>query len=510
MPKMSSTQFNRDLRALLEKIKTTAVPLPEDGRAERMSRAREDFFFFAQTYLPHYFECEPADFHREMIRLFLEPREVARPIVIAAPRGFAKSTVASFAFPLWLAVTERARFIVIVSANDDLSESLTSDIRTDLQNNDRIIADYGELYRDGEKGDFSVGQTRILSRTWRKGARGFRKNSARPDVIILDDLEKDEEAKNPQTVGKILDAITKNFYPALKAKNGKLIYVGTVLRKNSVVGKILAQDEEPYSNWSVRHYRAIETNDSGVEVSLWPAAWPLSNLHELRRQIGTRAFMAEFQNSPVDDGDSVFRESYFRFVNLADIPLSNCTGAIFVDPAAGEQSHNDYKAITAVALDREKMNYYVLYAWLRRASISDMLHATFRIYRMFPGLFKTVGVESNGFQMLLRERYEELAHEYGFYLPIEMVNHSTNKLNRIERRSVLFENGHVIFPLADGGDVKLLIEQFIEFPRGRHDDGPDSFDSAVTLLEKAAMGSIGGIYAGVARSAKRLFRGWRD
>jgi len=73
-------------------------PLDETTKSQRLKAAREDYFYFFKTYLPHYAEQNFADFHREMIAMLEERKRVPTPICIAAPRGFAKSTHISFGY----------------------------------------------------------------------------------------------------------------------------------------------------------------------------------------------------------------------------------------------------------------------------------------------------------------------------------------------------------------------------------------------------------------------------
>ncbi|RMF76376.1 MAG: hypothetical protein D6744_12395, partial [Planctomycetota bacterium] len=99
---------------------------------------------WARRFLPHYFDNEPAEFHRELMASLVEPRR--RLIALVAPRGHAKSTCAALAYPLWCACTGHRRNVVIITHEASLARQFVQDIRTELETNERILAEYGALF----------------------------------------------------------------------------------------------------------------------------------------------------------------------------------------------------------------------------------------------------------------------------------------------------------------------------------------------------------------------------
>lgn len=482
----------RDFRAvkaqLLEKLAREVTPLPVEQKHERVERSKKSFTYFAETYFPHYCEQEFAPFHLEMIAAMEERPWLVTPIVRAAPRGFGKSVVVSFLYVIWSVIRRSRKFIVIVSANDDLATDLVSFIRVEFEANQRLIQDYGEMMSGpASDDDFIANGVRVFSRGRKQMQRGFRNREARPDLVILDDIEKDDEASSPVIVGKTLDTIRKGIYPSL-APHSTLMIVGTIIKKRSVLGKLLLTNEEPFSGWNRIVYRSITG-----EASLWESRWPYRGLLDIRHTIGSVPFESEYQNNPIDDQDALFREEWIRRYDATELNARQLTGAMFIDPSAQGQTKHDYKAIIALVRDRAEMLNFVRYAWIKKASIDAMLHATFRIYGQYRNEIKVVGVEANGFQSLLLRDYERLAKEYGYYLPIRQVTNTMAKTDRIERLSPPVEHGKILFrrqdaanSLGSGDDTELLVEQLLYFPAANvHDDGPDALEGAYRLLDNA-------------------------
>ncbi|MBL8881075.1 MAG: hypothetical protein JNG88_18320, partial [Phycisphaerales bacterium] len=104
---------------------------------------RTSLLAWAREFLPHFFTEEPASFHAEFATALEndEKRLIAR----VAPRGHAKSTLASLAFPLWCLFEQRRRNIVIISHESSLAVQFVRDIREEIESNDLLRAAYGDL-----------------------------------------------------------------------------------------------------------------------------------------------------------------------------------------------------------------------------------------------------------------------------------------------------------------------------------------------------------------------------
>lgn len=505
--KMTRSQFRKEKEEILELFESDLTALPAEGKAERKREAQKDFFRFMEIYLPHYAENAPADFHREIIAEIEKPTKVVHPLVIAAPRGFAKSAVISFAYVIWNILFKRKNFIVIISATDDLAEDMVEFAKLEFENNPIITADFGHLLQGfGEKKDFVANGVRVMSRGRKQMVRGFRYKQHRPDLIILDDIEKDDEARSPDVVKKTLDTIKDGVYPSL-APGGKLVIIGTILQKRSVMGTLIRGTEEPYDKWRRKLYRAITVNEKGKEASLWQSRWPLHALKATRENIGAVSFNREYQNNPGDDETALFKEEWIkRFVKM-----HGCTrGAMFIDPSVDGRKTSDFKAIITVFLNPDKMDYYVMHAWVKRATIEAMIAAAYRIYTRFEDIVTLVGLESNGFQKVLVNEFRREEKEQGFALPIRQVVHRTSKIGRLERISPLVERGQIHFSKSDdAGDMNLLIEQLLYFPSTVvNDDAPDALAGAIELLgsgsREAKLTSSG------RRNSSSILRGYKS
>lgn len=492
---VTKTQFRRSIPSVLESLRSDVKPAGLKDRGKRRARVKESFWFFFGHYLPHYGEAAAPEFHREIIEM-LEGGQ--RFTAIAAPRGFAKSTLVSFAYVIWQVLTEQSKFIVLVSATDDLAANLAEFIRLEFLENRRILEDYGPLLiNTGEAGDFTAGKTRILARGRKQAVRGFRNRQHRPDLIILDDIEKDEEASSPKVVKGILNVILSGLVPSLDPKTGRLVMIGTLLRARSAAGTIIKSDEEPYTLWARKVYKALEVDTQGQEYSLWEERFPLGLLQELRENIGSGAFNREYQNMPADDDTALFKASWFIEARTAEMPSAygrageayrsydpNSPIAVFIDPSVDGIKKSDYKA--ALFVSKTEAGFAIEKALLVQGSDREFFGKFWDAAAEYKPRIVAAACEANGFQVYFLRELMASGEARGITLPVSAIKNTLSKEMRIARLAAYFETGKLFFAPGTKSTKwgRLLMEQLEYFPTASiHDDGPDALEGALRLLE---------------------------
>ncbi len=474
--------YRKKIEQILLRLQTEVLPFStnEEEKKNRINKAKSDFFYFFETYLIHYKENSFSTFHYELFEMINTVSSPPHIVAIAAPRGFAKSTITSFAYVIWCVIFRKRNFIVIFSATDDLASDIVNFIRLELLYNKRIQQDFGRLLNGRlRENDFFANGVRVFSRSVKQMARGFKFRQFRPDLIILDDIETDEGAKTQKTTKELIGKILRGIYPAM-APEGTLVIIGTILKRRSALGEILlnTDPEKPWANWQKKIYRALDINKKGKYVSLWEERFPVKKLLAIKETIGTIEFEREFNNKPEEE-TSIFSESWFKFYETLPNDLITAT---FVDPSV--EATGDYKAIITIGLEKSTMRYFIIEVWLKKTSIKSMLSKVFDTYLKYRP--SVVGFEANGFQKILAMEFESLCKEAGIRPPLRLITHITGKKERIIRLSPLFERGCIILkhPKETKDDTQTLIEQLIFFPDSDvNDDGPDALEGAISLLE---------------------------
>jgi len=484
--KMSKAEFRDKYARVLMSLDQEAAPFVVNtvaAQKERRRRSLEDPFYFFRTYLPHYFSQDFAGFHYELVELLdrrPEKDQVLVPVVCAAPREFAKTTITSFGYVLHQICLKQRHFIIIGSDTEDLASDLTGYLYLELLYNERIKADFGELVRPNWAVDdfVTLNDVRLKARGQGQRLRGLKHKQWRPDLVVLDDLENDQSVRSPSRVRATLEWINNTVYSAIDA-TGSLLWIGTILKKRSALDMAIRGEEEPWMHWTRRIWRALLEDGS----SLWAARHPVEKLQAQKKLMGSLAFNREKMNDPRDE-EGVFREEWIRYFRKEDLPEGLLVTGAF-DPSLETGHSADYKSIVTLGLDWQKMVVYVLDAFIRRVSIDAAMAAAYARHNIFG--YVLFGLETNLFQKLLVREFNREAQKRKQYLPIREIDNRVAKESRIARLSVLVENGRLRFQKGQG-DQDLLVEQLLYFPsKTVHDDGPDALEMAERLLQQVML-----------------------
>lgn len=485
----------------------------------RVEQCEHDFQKFCYAYFPQYFYDEPSVMHTELFAQLQEAIDNNRPddVVDAAPRGFAKSTIVSFALAIWCAVYRKKHYILLVSDTSDQASDFLGNIRNEFEDNGLLIDDFG--FQEGTVWTttdiITAFDVRIQSVGSGKRVRGRRYKQYRPDLIICDDLENDENVQSPDQRKKDFSWFSKALSKVGDRTTDKIV-IGTILHYDSLLSKLLVNP-----TYKTKIYRAIiswsqsalwldweklitnladpdrmntarkffdrheQEMLKGTEV-LWQSRWSYYNLMVIRVADGPASFSSELQNEPLSDEDRRFSPEWIAYYEDEEIKDKELFIVTFIDPSMGKKG-SDYSAIITLGMD-ELYQIYVLEADLQRRH-PDLI-ITDGIGHLRKWRSKIIGVEENQFQEYFKDNFikkmteEELSKE-GISTQVRGIRQIADKILRIESLQPDIKNARVKFKK----DQQLLIEQLVNFPSAANDDGPDALEGAITLLgKKSAIG----------------------
>ena len=499
----------------------------------RKELAAFDMSYFGRAYLPHYFIRKSPHFHEELDGIWSRgvmkgrnPLKEAKVIsrlkgsrqVIAAPRGHAKSTNFTFKDTLHAVLYRYKHYCIIISDSSEQAEGFLEDIKTELEENGDIIEDFGSL-----KGDKAWRSGVILTKSdikveaigSGKKIRGRKHRNWRPDLIVLDDIENDENVNTPEQRRKL-----KSWFEKAVSKAGDtytdIMYIGTVLHYDSLLNNVLlnpryhAKKYRAVISWAVNQglwdeWESIYTNlfnenhedDArafyeanqeamleGVEV-LWEDKLSYYDLIEIKVTEGEASFNSELQNDPIDPDNATFNPEWFDYYEPELMDWKN-PEYIFIgsnDPSLGKNKKSDTSSIINLALSTKTGYMYVVDASVEKRKpdviIQDVFEMSKRLKRDYGKGFYKFGVETVQFQYYFKEVMAQKSAEEGEYIPIEEIQSTVNKVLRIESLQPVIKNKYLKF----NREHKTLLKQLEEFPMGKNDDGPDGLQMAVQLAQ---------------------------
>ncbi|WFD12422.1 phage terminase large subunit [Tepidibacter hydrothermalis] len=479
-----------------------------------------DLEYFGKAYFPHYFNRKTPRFHRELDDIWKKGVIKVKDGVkraVAAPRGHAKSTNLTFKDTIHSVVYGYKHYILIISDSSDQADGFLGNIRDEFEDNKLIQEDFGEFKGPVWKNSVLLTKTDIKLEALGAGkkVRGRKHKNWRPDLIVLDDIENDENVRTIEQRKKLANW----FYKAVSKAGDDytdIIYIGTLLHYDSLLAKVLsnpaykskkykaviqfAKNKDLWDTWEnifidlSNENRAEEAYSffiankdkmlEGTQV-LWEDKLDYYDLMVMKVSEGDASFNSEEQNEPINPDDCLFNEEWFDYYNEAamDFKEDRFTFYGFVDPSLGKSKTSDYSVIITIAKDTETGYMYVIDADIERRHpsniIEDILEKENWLRITFGRGYTLFGAETNQFQWFLKEELAKTSASKDLYLPIEEVYQTSDKVMRIQTLQPDIKNKYIKLNKRH----KLLLEQLKFFPMADHDDGPDALEGCRAIAK---------------------------
>jgi len=280
---------------------------------------------FAGTFIsPRYDNPAPTPaIHREAWTLYTSD---AMQAMVVAPREHAKSTALTTVYILAEALFRTADYIVLVSSTEELAAEQLGNISEELHENEDLRNEFGiKAFPSDSKQDLIVEMNdghkfRILCRGAEQRIRGRLWKGKRPNLLVCDDMEDDEQVENPDRRGKF----RRWFFRAAKqsvGRYGRTRVHGTILHEDSLLSRLRKN-----RSWKHLYYKAHRAFDDYSNI-LWPEQWPEERLRARQQEFiedgDAAGYSQEFLNDPQDGLAAYLRRDDFIVMKEEDydVPL---------------------------------------------------------------------------------------------------------------------------------------------------------------------------------------------
>jgi hypothetical protein len=464
-----------------------AAEASKAGR-ERIQRAKRDFGFFCQTYLSDYFFTPPAEYQRilhevadtrsltartaEALRAFVLPKyqDLLKPskrldgALFVEPREHGKTVRWCFAYTLWRVLSGKTRYALIIGATGTAASENLINIRIELEENEKLIEDFGD--QKGERWSDTRIELALGACIQSKGAgmsmRGTRFRQYRPDIIILDDLLKDDAVESPTTRAKIHRWLKRVVFNL--GKTAFLVWVNTIFHSDDPVSRVLAEiSDGTLPDWAAVRLSCWRPNGD----PLWPEMWSREDLEKKRIQIGSDNFSAEYENEPLSEEERIIKRDWIElnWYGPAEMPaIETMRRFAGVDPSSGK---HDQQAVVTVGVDKKGI-LWELDSWGKTCSELELVRQL--IEKHLKWRYELIGWEETNFSAIYANYVISLCAEQGVHLPIRKIKASTHanaNVIRVRSYSPLVENGTLRIRQKGAAE---LIDQLVGFPKFKFDD----------------------------------------
>nr|WP_067054081.1 hypothetical protein [Mucilaginibacter sp. L294] len=468
-------------------------PVPV-GETELQKRARIDrlencFEEWKIWHFRKYCTAEPAAFHKASSRRVLNNPEwfEARPW----SRELSKTGLTMMEV-LFLSMTGKKKNWLYISSTWDAAVMLIKPIKINLERNERLIYDYGVQQGYGTWTEDRFVTKKGVAFTalgWHSKARGLKAEEIRPDGIVFDDFDTDEECRNPDIVKQKWDWVERAAIGTRSISNPLLvIWNGNIIAEDCCTLRAMAVCD---------YYQIVNIRDKNGKSS-----WPQKNSEEAiniaLRFLSYNAIQGEYYNNPVTEGRVFKKLKYGKMM-----PLHRYQFLIaYTDPSY--KSRGDFKATCLIGKWKNPatgcFEYHVIQMYCAQCTTAQMLDWNYEILRYVNGRVPVFFyIEWPWIDEILKMEIAAANQRHGLSVhPKPDDRKKLEKKARIEQNlEPLVRNEELIFneKIKDTEHMKNTEAQFLALSATSraHDDGPDSVEGGVYKVNERVTNDISNI-----------------
>ena len=434
---------------------------------------------FVRNFLWHRFNGPKAtpQFHKELWQHFCDPNPFVFDI---APRGHAKSTAVTLSCSLAALLFGWRDFLLIISDTEAQAVDHVRELKIELTENEDLIEAFNVhgLSTDNEAEVVCHVGDRVF-KVMGKGAgqkvRGSIWRKRRPDLVIVDDLENDEEVESKVQRDKLLNWFLSSLLPA-GADDCLYRIVGTILHNDSL---LMGLTTDPH--WTGKVYSAHKAFDDFSSI-LWPEKFSAERLKALRnmyaRKHKSSNYCREYLSQVVADEDRYFKPEWFLPM-LDDDHRAAKRYYSAIDFAISQKETSDRTAIVTVGVMPDD-RIAVVDCRAGRWDAEEIIEQMFEVQERWESeiFIAEAGAIEKAIGPFLRKEMRR-RHRY---INIETRIPLADKIKRARSLQGPMKAGAFLFD-QDAEWYPELFDEMTTFPRGKHDDRVDAFAWLGLLLE---------------------------
>lgn len=457
---------------------------------------QEEWF---KEFFPKFCFAEPAKFHKESTKNFLESKRCVHRRAWA--RGLSKSTRRMMEIFYKMFVQKVKINMLMISKSEDNAIRLLAPYKGQLEANQRIIHYYGKQQKSSGWTEYEF-TTRSGSAFRAVGTaqnpRGAKLDELRINTIVFDDADDDEVCMNEDRLDKVWKWSKKSVIPTVEiSRDYWICWDNNVIAEDSL---------------SVRAKKMATINETvNIRDENGVSSWLEKNSEEdiefMFSLLEEDDIQTEYFNNPMEKGNSFPEmkwgkcprvENYDFVVVYADPSTSNND-----KPKGKSRAKNSQKAVVMVGF--KDLHYYIHKCFVDVTSNATFIEWMYQMeFLSRKAKERYMYIENNSlqdpfYQQVLRPLILQKGKEVGVMAPITGDDRAKpDKFFRVDGTlKPKNDNGLLVLNVEEKEDkhMKRLEKQFEAVkPSSKNMDGPDAVEGAVFKIdEKAVIRNVGGV-----------------
>ena len=482
--------------------------IPASESPEILSIAKKAFKHFGvycRTFLSDNFTVAFSSLHREFLAI-VDDRKPKKKVVVCAPRGFGKTTIARGICAKSICFAE-ACFIVYISNSATSAELQTENLKKDL-----LTKEIKEVF-----GDIRTRKADVINESWSKKTwiastangehytlvlpRGSGQQirglvwkapdgkNLRPDLIVIDDLEDTETIENPDIRRKrsewFYGDVLRGVSPMLH--DWSIYYIDTLKHEDSLIMKLLED-----SSWEHLHLSICDENYESLAPDFKSTEDILAEVKSYREAGLMDVFARENMGIAISKEDAIFKPDYFIYYGEGDEEFlsirDNLINVVIIDPAKTAKMHSAETGFVVWGIDLKANRLYLRYARGERLHPDSIFDRAFELCQQYNS--RVIGIEVTGSKEFITYPLTNEIIRRGLVLEVVELNARKGqgefsgvgggKKMRISSLVAYYRRGAIFH---EKNNCNIFESQLLAFPRGKRVDVIDAGAYITEMLD---------------------------
>jgi predicted phage terminase large subunit-like protein len=399
----------------------------------------------------------------------IERNDITRLLVSMPPRHGKTSLIGETFIPWYLGRNPKSD-LIYASYNYERAADVGRSVRNKL-----IDPIHRAIFPDCEISTDSKGVNKVSTKNggsvFSVGIGGALTGRGAKCLIIDDPIKGLEDAYSDTAREKINQWFGAVAFTRLAMNENQIVVLQTRWHHSDLIGYLLR--EMAHQGWYYLNLPAIAEENDPLQrktgEALWPEAFPIDRLEEIRKTLGSREWNALYQGRPTPSEGGMVDLDWFddRFDLYANIEFEQIVCSW--DTAFKASQMNDPSACTVWGI--KDNNFYLIDCFNKRIEFPELKKQVIKYYEKFMqreiGQVPVLIEDAGSGQSLIQELKKSTR------IPTIPVKPEKSKEIRLSEVTALMEAGRVKLPIRANWLYEVE-EQLLQFPAGRHDDLVDS------------------------------------
>lgn len=415
-------------------------------------------------------------------------------------RGASKSTLIDVYSVLYYVIKGKKpnfgeiNYILLISDTVTQVAAIFEHILTTIEDNENV-SKYIEIVRSrlGDDPTIVFKHKGTNKKTYMRGKgsgqklRGLKIGGYRPDYIICDDIENDENVESKESREKLKNWFFKALLPSVNPNKFEITFIGTPLHEDSLLMNLVNSKKWHTLQLPVAEKYPVEPGEK--ILSAWPDRFTpeyIKDIYDVYQEQGAvNSFYQEMMLVVTPSENKLFDLEKINRYTLDSMKgiLPSLSFYITVDLAISEKATADYTVILVVGVN-ENNDWFVLDGsfgrWRPNRTIDEILNYV----RKYRGA--SVVLEGVAFQQSMKTFLHNEMLKKNMFFNIEMVKRTQNKLAVIKALQPIVELGRLWIPEKTNSLFDELLSEMSMITNdkifARHDDVVDAL-AQLTLID---------------------------